>query len=120
MAGNLATVTAAIARTASPTVFRPAGAGNPESTGGQTLPPQRTPQAAPRLDFSQVARQLNAFVESGQRSLRFRVDDATGRTVITVVDESTQRVVRQIPSEETLAVARHLDSLQGLLVDARV
>lgn len=128
MAGNLTTGTAAIARTAVPTVPRlqsrggqlVASAGNPASTGGQALPVQRSPQPVPRIDISQVVQQLDAFVQNGQRSLRFRVDDATGRTVITVVNENTQEVIRQIPAAEKLALARNLDSLQGLLVDARV
>ena len=128
MAGNLTTGTAAIARTAVPTVPRlqsrsgqlVASAGNPVSTGGQALPVQRSPQPVPQIDISHAVQQLDAFVQNGQRSLRFRVDDATGRTVITVVNENTQEVIRQIPPAEKLALARNLDSLQGLLVDARV
>lgn len=127
MAGNLTAVTAAIARTALSTVPRPQGgaqsagqAGNLPPAGGRILPVVSAPPSVPRLDFPHLVQQLDAFVESGQRSLRFRVDDATGRTVITVVNESTDEVIRQIPPEEKLALVRNLDRLQGLIVDARV
>lgn len=128
MAGNLTTVTAAIARTAVPTVPKLHGSaslpveptGNSVATGGQALPVQPAAQPVPQIDFSQLVQQLDAFVENGQRSLRFRVDDATGHTVITVVNENTQEVIRQIPPEVKLSLMRNLDRLQGLLVDARV
>ena len=72
----------------------------------------------PRVDNTQVVRQLNAFVENSQRTLRFSVDAATGRTVMTVVNANTQEVIRQVPQAEKLALARNLDSLRGLLIDA--
>jgi flagellar protein FlaG len=50
-----------------------------------------------------------------QRSLRFQVDELSGRTVITVLDAETQEVVRQIPSPELLAVMRHLERIGALL-----
>ena len=51
-------------------------------------------------------RRLNELMAERERSLRFRVDEASGRTVITVLDATTHEVVRQIPSEELLALAR--------------
>jgi len=128
MAGNLTTVTAAIARTALPTVPKlqnggarlTASTGNPASTGGQALPLQPAAQPVPQVDFSQVVQQLDAFVEGGQRSLQFRVDDVTGDTVMTVVDANTQEVIRQIPPDFKLVLAQSLNRLQGLIVDARV
>ena len=122
MAGNLTTVTAAIARIASPTVPTPNqpinSAGNLAPSGGQALPSQEPPRPVPQIDASQVVQQLDAFIESAQRSLRFRVDDATGDTIMTVVDANTQEVIRQIPPDFKLALAQRLGRLQGLLVDA--
>jgi flagellar protein FlaG len=40
---------------------------------------------------------LNEFVQNVQRNLEFKVDDATGCTVVTVRDAQTDEVVRQIP-----------------------
>ena len=119
MTGNITPVTAAIVRTTTPSV--------PEKTqqeeapvvrepSGQPLPVKR-PAIAP-VDISKVADRLNDFVQSSQRSLRFRVDDLSGRTVMTVVNAVTDEVIRQVPAEEVLALADRLDNLAGSLVDA--
>jgi flagellar protein FlaG len=50
-----------------------------------------------------------------QRSLRFQIDEISGRTVITVLDKETHEVVRQIPPPEFLAVVRHLERVGALL-----
>jgi flagellar protein FlaG len=56
---------------------------------------------------------------STQRSLRFQVDEGSGRTIITVINENTNEIVRQIPPEELLAVTRTLEAL-GSFIDARI
>jgi flagellar protein FlaG len=63
-------------------------------------------------------RKLSETLAAAQRNLTFRVDEGSGRTVITVVDASTHEVIRQIPSEEVLALSRALEAASGLL-DAR-
>jgi flagellar protein FlaG len=52
-------------------------------------------------------------------SLRFHIDEETGKTIVSVVDPSTGQVVRQIPSEEALALARHLGDAHGVLVNLK-
>ena len=47
---------------------------------------------------------------ASQRNLSFRVDQGSGRTVITVVDATTKEVIRQIPSEDVLAMSRALEA----------
>jgi uncharacterized FlaG/YvyC family protein len=47
------------------------------------------------------------------------VDQASGRTVITVINAATKEVVRQIPPEQLLDIARNL-STSGSLIDALV
>lgn len=69
-------------------------------------------------DVERALQRLTELMSETQRSLRFRVDEASGRTVITVLDAETNEIVRQIPSPEALAVARHLERL-GALLDAR-
>jgi flagellar protein FlaG len=61
---------------------------------------------------------LSELMSETQRSLRFQVDELSGRTVITVLDAETNEVVRQIPSPELLAVVRHLERV-GALLDVR-
>jgi flagellar protein FlaG len=119
MTGDINPVTAASVRTTPPLVpgktKQQVAAPQPS---GQPLPVKR-PAIAP-VDISKVVERLNDFVQDSQRSLRFRVDDLSGRTVITVFNDSTGEVVRQIPSAEVLALAEKLDQLAGSLVDATV
>lgn len=66
---------------------------------------QREPTLA---EVKQAARQLETFMESMNRYLEFRVDQDSGRTVVTVKDKTTGDVVRQIPTEEVLRLAQNL------------
>lgn len=62
------------------------------------------------------------FVSDYARELQFRVDDASGKTVITVRNATTDEVVRQIPSEEVLELAariREASDTNGVLMRAR-
>ncbi len=119
MVGGPTAVIAAIARTAAPAVLGNGRAGSPpaESSGnlaakgGQALPP-------PAFDFAELVRQLDAFTENGNRSLRYRTDDLTGLTVMTVINPNTQEVIRQVPPEEAVALARILEYLRGQLLNA--
>jgi flagellar protein FlaG len=120
MVGNVSAVTAAPARTSAPSgqnsaaLVLPTGKGAP--TDGKALPAAHAAAAA--LDLERTVRKLNERLAAEQRNLSFRVDEGSGRTVITVVDATTQQVIRQIPSEEVLAVS---DALMGpsALLDAR-
>jgi flagellar protein FlaG len=53
---------------------------------------------------------LDEHAQNLQRSLRFSVDESSGRTVVTVLDNETKEVIRQIPSEETLVIAKRLEA----------
>jgi flagellar protein FlaG len=69
--------------------------------------------------MAEAAARLRELARESGRALQFRVDDYTGRTVITVTNESTGEVVRQIPAEEVLALARTFGGFGGL-VDSEV
>jgi flagellar protein FlaG len=115
--GNLTAVTAAPARTSAPSVRNSAPSGAPAgksaSAGGEALPAARAALAA--QDLERTMRKLNATMAAAQRNLSFRVDEGSGRTVITVVDAATHEVIRQIPSEEVLALSQALEAASGLL-----
>jgi flagellar protein FlaG len=117
MVGNLIPVTAAPARTSVPSSHNSAApsapAGNGASPGGESLPARNAAVAAQDLERSLL--KLSATMAASQRNLSFRIDQGSGRTVITVVDAVTKEVIRQIPSEEVLAVARALEAFTGLL-----
>lgn len=95
-----------------------AAPGNNASASGQDLPVRR-PAEMPAHDIEDIVRRLNELMAERERSLSFRVDEASGRTVITVLDATTHEVVRQIPSEEALVLARAVEKA-GALLDARI
>lgn len=123
MVSQVTSVTAAPARTPEPTVQKPAiaaaaalPAGNTPPMAGRDLPPREPPISA--ADVERAVERLVELMSQTQRSLRFRVDEASGRTVITVLDAETNEIVRQIPPPELLAVVRHFERV-GALLDAR-
>jgi len=69
----------------------------------------------------QAVANLNQYVQSVQRDLQFRLDDTSGKTVITVFDSSTEKVVRQIPDDVALRLARDLQQEEPIsLFNAKV
>ncbi len=124
MVGNATSVTVAPARTPAPTVQKQAATsgtasvpgGNTASASGANLPPPPVQLSA--ADAERAIQHLRELAGETQRSLRFQIDEVSGRTVITVLDETTKEVVRQIPAPEVLAVAEQLKRF-GSLVDAR-
>jgi flagellar protein FlaG len=63
-----------------------------------------------RQQVDSAVKQLNEYVQSTQRGLKFDYDEAASETVITVVDRSTNEVIRQIPDEVALELARSLSA----------
>jgi len=85
--------------------------------GGSSLPPVSDPHAAEqqqrieaqsRQHVQEAIADINRYVQSIQRDLRFSVDESSGQSVVQVIDRSTQEVVRQIPSDVALRLARNL------------
>jgi len=52
--------------------------------------------------------QMNEFVTSINKGVAFRVDEESGRDVVTIYEAKTGDVIRQIPDEEMLVVLRRL------------
>ncbi len=69
---------------------------------------------------AKMIEQVSEFVNSINKGLSFRVDQESGRDVVTVYEASTGDIIRQIPEEEMLEVLRRLarqsDHKSGLLV----
>jgi flagellar protein FlaG len=59
---------------------------------------------------------LHDSVQAVHRELHFRVDEATGQTVVRVVESETGKLIRQIPDQNVLDLHAFLDSVSGLLV----
>ena len=62
--------------------------------------------------FKSSVQELNNSPQLISRNLEFRVDENSGRTVITVRDSETNEIIRQIPNEQFLAVSGRLKALQ--------
>jgi len=62
---------------------------------------------------------INEMMQNGKQSLKFQLDDDSGRMVIRVMDAQTDEVIRQIPSEETLKFAEYVDGLVGLIFNKK-
>jgi len=55
-----------------------------------------------------VVEEMNAFISSINRGLSFRVDEESGRDVVTIYEADTGDIIRQIPDEEMLEILRRL------------
>jgi flagellar protein FlaG len=62
-----------------------------------------------------VAQQIEAYLRSNNRSLEFRVDADTGRTIVSVRDSETGELIRQIPGDEVLRIAQAMKELTSLV-----
>ena len=80
---------------------------------GKNLPPEnnkpgKTENETPQENIDQAVQKMNDQVQLVKRQLEFKIDEDSGRTVITVLDSETQEIIRQIPGDEALHVARKL------------
>ncbi len=97
----------------------PAESGKVVPGSGKAPPPKAPEIDIPEIDIQQAVAQIQDFIASSERDLSFRVDDATGRTVVSVYGGSGE-LIRQYPSEEILKIAATLQE-QGLnLIDQSV
>jgi flagellar protein FlaG len=86
-------------------------------------PVRSTPKAAPVTvtpSIEAVAQRLETYMKSVARSLEFRVDAGSGRTVISVRDSDTGELIRQIPGEEVLRLAQMAEDQTVVLVNEKV
>ena len=82
-----------------------------------------TPQPASvhGLDPAMVKRavaKLNQLMAERTTGVRFSVDEAQHRLVVSVIDLETNKVLRQMPSEEALRLNEFLDRAQGVALDS--
>ncbi len=69
---------------------------------------------------AKMIEQVSEFVNSINKGLSFRIDEESGRDVVTIYEASTGDIIRQIPDIEMLEVLRRLsrqqDTKSGLLL----
>src|SRR5262245_61460223 len=94
----------------------PAPASEQLPPAGRTSPPSEVPDA--QVDIEKLRAALERFARQVRRELEFRVDEASGRTIITVRNKETGEIVRQIPPEEVLAMLHAVAEGAPLLLDS--
>lgn len=105
---------------------KPLVATTTNTRASQRPPPQANSSAAvTEAERAANEKAAQGEVAAAQRtlpngpSLRFHVDQDTGKTVVALVDPDGQ-VVRQMPTEEALEVAKAIGRFQGMFVDLKV
>lgn len=93
--------------------------GKTEETSAATAPSEQGAQSPSNLQLNRAVEALQRKAEAVNASLRFRIDDGTGKTVVTVINTEDGSVIRQIPSEEALALSQAISEQQGLLINTR-
>ena len=64
-----------------------------------------------------VTRQIDSFLRSINKSLQFRVDQATGEMIVTIRDDETGEVIRQVPGEDALRIAQRIEDTLSAILD---
>ena len=103
----------------------PAQSGKPApapADSGKELPPagKAQPVEVQPIDLSGAVQQIETYLSSSQRSLSFRVDESSGRPVMTVTNPETGEVIRQVPGDEVLKMAAAIESGGTRLLDTLV
>ena len=62
---------------------------------------------------------LNKTAKVFNRSLKFKMHEATHRTMISVIDTDTDKVIREIPGEEALDMVAKMQEYLGLIFDKK-
>lgn len=87
---------------------------SPQTSTAATIEAERA-----AVDKQQVERQAAQRTLPTGPSLRFHVDQDTGKTVVALLDNEGQ-ILRQMPTEEALEVAKAIGRYQGMFVDLKV
>lgn len=96
-----------------------AAAQSVNNAAGKAAEPVRQAPAAPPVEvhrIESVTRQIDSFLRSMNKSLQFRLDESSGRVIVSICDAETGEVIRQVPGEEALRIAQDLENrLSGML-----
>lgn len=85
-------------------------------------PATRQVSAAPVVEvpkIESVTRQIDSFLRSINRSVQFRVDQASGEMVVSICDAETGEIIRQVPGEEALRIAERIEAQLSAVLDEK-
>ena len=75
------------------------------------------PESATSL--SQAVQELAQHARASGAELDFRIDEDSGRVVVSVIDQADGTVLRQMPSEEALRISRNLAKLESCVIECQ-
>jgi flagellar protein FlaG len=84
--------------------------------------PKKEAKPAPPIEvpkIESVTKQIDSFLRSNGRTLNFRVDNASGRMVVSVLDATTGELIRQVPGEDAIRLAESIEASMSMMVDER-
>ncbi|MEZ9565482.1 flagellar protein FlaG [Vibrio artabrorum] len=69
-----------------------------------------------------MVEKVNEFISSINKGVAFKVDEESGRDVVTIYETTTGDIIRQIPDEEMLEILRRLaaQASNGGILEAKV
>jgi flagellar protein FlaG len=75
------------------------------------------PVTIPKIES--VTRQIDSFLRSINKSVQFRVDQATGEMIVTIRDDETGEVIRQVPGEDAVRIAQRIEDQLSAMLDEK-
>lgn len=86
---------------------------------GKELPDsgKQPPEKVEPVSLRGAVEQIETYLSSSQRSLQFRLDENSGRPVMTVTNPATGEVIRQVPGDEVLKMAAAIETGGTRLID---
>jgi flagellar protein FlaG len=87
-----------------------------------------TPAPAPKTSHTSAAdpqavkkavEALNQSLEQGPTSVRFQLDENSGKTVVTLVDTEKNSVLLQFPNDSVLTLSGTLPLTQGSIINTK-
>jgi len=129
MYAMLIPATAATTTSASPTPAAAPPVATAALTGDASKPkpapapefvPKQTHSSAPDVQaVKKAVAALNQSLEQGPTSVRFQLDENSGKTVVTLVDTEKNSVLLQFPNDSVVTLSGTLPLTQGSIINTK-
>lgn len=67
-------------------------------------------------DITELVDELNSMVSLMRKGLAFKIDEESGKPVVSVLDLESGDIIRQIPNQEALDLSQKLAEVAGFLL----
>lgn len=69
-----------------------------------------------QAEMQQLVEDLSDMMSVMRKGLAFKIDESSGKNIVSVMDVESGDIIRQIPNEEALKLAQKLSEVTGLLM----